>query len=65
VNELLLESTELRVETDRVRSETGASLASRASVADVAASYRRLADCWGKMAAAVERTETPENRDAA
>jgi hypothetical protein len=65
LNELVLESTEIRVETYRRRSEAAESLASRASIEDVAASYRRLADCWGKLAAAVERTETPEKRDAA
>ena len=65
MNELLLESTEIRVEAYRVRSETAAGLAARARAADLAASYRHLADCWGKLAAAVEQTETPENRDAA
>jgi hypothetical protein len=64
VNEVLLQSTETRVEDYRVRSGAAANLASRASAADVAASYRRLADCWGRLAATVERTQTPENRDA-
>jgi hypothetical protein len=64
VNEVLLESTEIRVEDYRLRSDAAANVASRASAADVAASYRRLADCWGRLAATVERTQTPENRDA-
>ena len=65
MNDLLLESTEIRVEAYRMRSDTAASLAARASAADVATLYRHLADCWGKLATAVERTETAEKLDAA
>ena len=65
MDDLLLETAETRVESYQRRSEAAANLASRASVADVAATYLRLADCWGKLAAAVERIETAAERDAA
>jgi len=65
VNDMLLETTEIRIETYRLRSEAAASLGSRARFEDVAASYRRLADCWVKLASTIERAETAEKRDAA
>lgn len=65
MSDLLLETTEIRIESYRMRSDAAASLASRARFEDVAASYRRLADCWVKLAATIERTETAEKRDAA
>ena len=65
MNEFLLETAEIRIETYRLRSDAAASLASRARFEDVADSYRRLADCWVKLAITIERAETAEKRDAA
>jgi hypothetical protein len=56
---------EIRVATYRERSEAAANLASRTRTDDVGASYRRLAECWGKLAATVEGAEAAEKRAAA
>ena len=65
MSDLLLETTEIRIDTYRLRSDAAASLASRARFEDVAATYRRLADCWVRLAATIEQAETAEKRDAA